>query len=43
MTAEQKKDAVEYLRRAIPDISRKTRLKNDEVEAIASEIFSNKD
>ncbi len=40
MTAEQKKDATDYLKRAIPDIARKTRLKCDEVEALAKEIFS---
>ena len=40
MTEEQKKDVVEYLQRAVPDIARKTRLKCDEVEAIAREIFS---
>ena len=40
MTAEQKKDVVDYLHRAIPDIARKTRLKCDEVEAIARDIFT---
>ena len=40
MTAEQKKDVVDYLHRTIPDIARKTRLKCDEVEAIARDIFS---
>ena len=42
MKAEQKKDAAEYLRRAIPDIARKTRLRYGEVEAIASEVFGEK-